>query len=125
MAKYSYNEKRKSFLITLVAIVIVLVCLISVFFSYSVNRNELFSNQDFARAIASALGKKTNELDEESLARVELLYLSKDSTTGLPIVSIGYDTLYNYLSIDPNSDEYNEEEVTNGVNYNTYSAYLN
>ena len=97
MAKYSYNEKKKSLIITLIAILLVIVCLISVLVSYKVNKNALFENQDLARAVASALGKRPNELDEESLGRIEVLYLSKDSTTGLPIVSLGYDTLFHYL----------------------------
>ena len=122
MSKYSYNEKKKSFIITVILIAITLACLITVLISYKVNKNELFESQDFARAIASALGKKTNELDEESLSRIEVLYFSKDSQTGLPIVSLGYDTLYYYLSLDTESDEYNDKEVTDGVNNNTYST---
>ena len=124
MAKYSYQEKKKSFIITIIAIVLVLACMVTVLVSYKFNRNDLFESQDFARAIANALGKKTSELDKENLSRIEVLYMSKDSSTGLPIISIGYDTLYYYLSLDPESEDYDEEEATKGVNSNTYSAAM-
>lgn len=93
MAKVNSSQKKqqKSFIIMIVAIVLVALAICFVLFDKYSSKSSLLENQNFATAISSAIGKAPAFISQDDLAKPEYLAVAYDSSSKTYSIGIGYD----------------------------------
>ena len=116
MAQLSGTQKKqkRTFIVLLVAIVVVLAAIAYIAFGELTAHSSLFDDQKFATAIASDLGKAPSFLKESDLAGVKYLGVSYDGSETVTVVTGG----------DEFVDTYNEAVAKDAAGEDTSSYDL-
>ncbi len=93
MAKVNSVQKKQktSFIIMIVAIVLVALAICFVLFDKYSSTSSLLENQNFASALSSAIGKAPAFIKEEDLAKPEYVAIAYDSSAKTYTIGLGYE----------------------------------
>lgn len=85
------QTKKRSFIVMLVAIIVVAAAIAFVVFDEVTSKSDLIENGDFAFALSDVLGKAPAFITEEDLAAVKYVELNYDVENDLGYIAVGYD----------------------------------
>ena len=84
------SNSKKSFIVMLVAILVVAAAIAFIVFEETTSKSDLFENQDFAAAVGEALGKAPSFITKEALEQVKYVEISANSDNDY-FVALAYD----------------------------------
>ena len=90
------KSSKKSFIIMLVAIIVVAVAIAFIAFEESTSKSKLFENQSFAAAVAEIFETSPAFLKQEDLSEVKYIEISYDPQSSQATLAVGFE---DFLSI--------------------------
>ena len=106
MAQLSTSQKKQknTFIVLLVAILVVLAAIVYIVYGELTSRSSLFEDQKFAAAIAKDLGKAPAFLKESDLAAVKYLGVSYDGSETVQVITGGDEFVDTYAGYKEKQD---------------------